>query len=41
MVYDPGRDLGVLLLPAHFGGPVQTFLFRFDPRGAKYKPATP
>jgi hypothetical protein len=31
MVYAPGLDVSVLLLPSHFSGPLQTFLFRFEP----------
>ena len=37
MVYDPKHDVSVLLLPAGFSGSMQTFLFRFDPKTAKYK----
>jgi len=39
MVYDPVHDVCVLLLPARFSGPLQTFLFRFSPKGVKYKPS--
>ncbi|MBL8793917.1 MAG: hypothetical protein JNM56_08430 [Planctomycetia bacterium] len=37
MVYDPKHDVGVLLLPSRFSGPLQTNLFRLDPKSAKYK----
>jgi hypothetical protein len=39
MVYDPVHDVSVLLLPSGFSGSLQTFLFRLDPRTAKYKAA--
>ena len=37
MVYDPKHDVCVALIPKSFSGPMQTFLFRFDPRTAKYR----
>ena len=37
MVYDARHDVCVALIPARFSGPVQTFLFRFDPRSATYR----
>ncbi len=37
MVYDPRHDVCVALIPASFSGPLQTFLFRFDPETAKYR----
>ena len=37
LVYDPGHDVCVLLLPSRDTGFVQTFLFRFDPKSAKTK----
>ncbi len=37
MVYDPKHDVSVLLLPSRTNGPLQTFLFRLDPRTVKYK----
>ncbi|MCL4203769.1 MAG: hypothetical protein KJ000_14810 [Pirellulaceae bacterium] len=30
MVYDPGHDICVALIPRSFTGPMQTFLFRFE-----------
>lgn len=39
MVYDPKHDVSVLLLPGRFSGPLQTFLFRLDPKTAQYKSA--
>jgi len=37
MVYDPRHDVCVALIPQSFSGPMQTFLFRFDPVTAKYR----
>lgn len=37
LVYDPKHDVCVALIPASFSGPMQTFLFRFDPATAKYR----
>ncbi len=31
MVYDPTYDVCVVLIPRSFSGPMQTFLFRYDP----------
>jgi hypothetical protein len=31
MVYDPAHDVCVALIPRRFSGPMQTFLFRFEP----------
>ncbi len=39
MVYDPVHDVSVLLLPSGFSGALQTMLFRYDPKTAKYKSA--
>ncbi len=36
-VYDPKHNVCVALIPASFTGPMQTFLFRFDPTTAKYR----
>ncbi len=36
-VYDPTHDVCLGLIPRSFSGPMQTFLFRFDPSSAKYK----
>ncbi len=37
MVYDPRHDVCMALIPRSFTGPMQTFLFRFDPTTAKYR----
>jgi hypothetical protein len=37
MRYDPQHDVSILLLPKSFSGPLQTFLFRFDPTTAPFK----
>jgi len=37
MVYDPGHDVCVALIPSRFSGPMQTLLFRFEPRTAAYR----
>jgi hypothetical protein len=37
MVYDPVRDVAVALLPPKFSGPMRVFLFRYDPKTAKYR----
>lgn len=37
MVYDPNHDVCVVLVPRSFSGPMQTLLYRFDPRTAKYR----
>ncbi|KPJ73199.1 MAG: hypothetical protein AMS14_06655, partial [Planctomycetes bacterium DG_20] len=37
MVYDPVHDVCVALIPSAFSGPMQTFLFRYDPKSAKSK----
>jgi hypothetical protein len=37
MVYDPTHDVCVALIPSRFSGPMQTFLFRFDPGTARYR----
>ena len=31
LVYDPRHDVCVALIPSRFSGPMQTFLYRFDP----------
>ena len=36
-VYDPQHDVCVALIPRSFSGPMQTFLYRFDPKTAKYR----
>jgi hypothetical protein len=36
-VYDPQHDVCVALIPSRFSGPMQTFLYRFDPSTAKYR----
>jgi len=40
MVYDPKHDVCVALIPASFSGPMQTFLYRFDRKTARYKRAS-
>jgi hypothetical protein len=35
LVYDPRHDVCVALIPSRFSGPMQTFLYRFDPQTAK------
>jgi hypothetical protein len=37
MVYDPTYDVCVALIPSRFSGPMQTFLYRFDPDSAHYR----
>jgi hypothetical protein len=37
LVYDARHDVCVALIPASFSGPMQTFLFRFDPTTAQYR----
>ena len=37
LVYDPGHDVCVALIPGRFSGPMQTFLYRFDPGTAKVR----
>lgn len=37
MVYDPKHDVCVALIPRSFTGPMQTFLYRYDARTAKYR----
>jgi hypothetical protein len=37
MVYDPVHDVAVALLPPRFSGPMRVFLFRYDPKTAKYR----
>jgi hypothetical protein len=37
MVYDPVHKLCVLLIPKGFSGYMQTMLFRYDPKTAKFK----
>ena len=37
MVYDPSKDMCVALIPSRFSGPMQTFLYRFDPASAGYR----
>jgi hypothetical protein len=37
MDYDPVHDVVVATVPSSFSGPVQTLLFRYDPKTAKYK----
>jgi hypothetical protein len=32
MVYDPTHDVCIALIPQSFSGPMQTFLFRFEPK---------
>ncbi|MBN1421331.1 MAG: hypothetical protein JXP34_21335 [Planctomycetes bacterium] len=36
-VYDPRHDICVALIPKSFSGPMQTFLFRFEPKTAAYR----
>jgi hypothetical protein len=31
------HDIAVLLVPARFSGPLQTVLFRLDPKTARYR----
>jgi len=33
LVYDPTHDVCVALIPSSFSGPMQTFLFRYEPEG--------
>jgi len=35
LVYDPQHDVCVALIPQSFSGPMQTFLFRYDPKTAE------
>jgi hypothetical protein len=37
MVYDPARDVCVMLIPSRFSGPMKTYLFRYEAATAKYK----
>lgn len=37
LVYDPKHDVCVALIPRSFSGPMQTFLYRFDPHTASYR----
>ncbi len=37
VAYDPKHDVCVALIPRRFSGPMQTFLFRYDPRTVKTK----
>jgi hypothetical protein len=37
LVYDPKHDVCVALIPAGFTGPMQTFLYRYDPQTAKHR----
>lgn len=37
MVYDPKHDVCVALIPRSFSGPMQTYLFRYDPGTAKQR----
>ncbi len=37
LLYDPGHDVCVALIPGSFNGPMQTFLFRFDPKAARHE----
>ncbi len=37
LVYDPRHDVCVALIPHSFSGPMQTFLYRFDPKTAGYR----
>ena len=39
MAYDPKHDVCVALIPRRYSGPMQTFLFRFDPRAFVSPPA--
>jgi hypothetical protein len=39
MVYDPARDVCVMLIPRGFSGAMGTYLFRYDPATAKWKAA--
>lgn len=32
MVYDPQRDVCVMLIPSRFSGPMKVYLFRYDPK---------
>lgn len=36
-VYCPKHDICVALIPASFSGPMQTFVFRYDPGSAKFR----
>jgi hypothetical protein len=40
-VYDPVHDVAVALLPARFSAPMRVFLFRYDPKTAKYRDVKP
>jgi hypothetical protein len=37
VVYDPANNVCVALIPSRFSGPMQTFLYRFDPATASYR----
>jgi hypothetical protein len=37
MVYDPKHDVCIALIPSRFSGPMQTFLFRFDPKAVRHR----
>ena len=37
LVYDPTHDVCVALISGSFSGPMQTLLFRFDPKTAEYR----
>lgn len=39
MVYDPTNDVCVAQIPSRFSGPMQAFLYRFDPASASYRQA--
>jgi hypothetical protein len=36
-LHDPAHDVSVALIPRRFSGPMQTFLYRFEPRSARYR----
>ncbi len=39
-VYDPAYDVCIALIPARFSGPLQTYLFRYDPEKVTIKQST-
>ncbi len=36
MVHNPRNEVCAALIPSRFSGPMQTFLYRFDPVSASY-----
>ena len=36
MVYDSTYDVCIALIPSRFSGPMQTFLYRFEPTSARF-----